>query len=119
MSKEKKNGRRFGLLYEIIVLALLMGLSMMLGIRLYCREWADACSNAIWIACWVVWYKIWKDAMRYRKENIHLKGLVASAVVGLGIVKHAVEEENDGKGGDGAEAGAQENQAQNPADKEN
>lgn len=117
MSKEKKNGHREGLWYEIIVIALLIGLSMMLGVRLYCKEWADAFNSALWIVCWVIWYRIWKDAMRYREENHHLKKMLASTMGGLMAIRHIMEEndddeEDEAKKGDGAEAGAQSGDSQ-------
>jgi hypothetical protein len=114
MSKEKKNGHREGLWYEIIVMALLIGLSMTLGVRLYCKEWVDAFISALWIACWVVWYRIWKDAMRYCVENHHLKKILTSTMGGLMAIRHIMEEndEDDAKKDDGAEAGAQSGDSQ-------
>lgn len=111
MSKEKKNGHREGLWYEIIVIALLIGLSMTLGVRLYCKEWENAFSSALWIACWVVWYRIWKDAMRYREENRLLKGMVSAAIIGLEVVKHSLHDDDDDEE-KRAEAGAQSGDSQ-------
>lgn len=105
MSKEKKNGHREGLWYEIIILLLLMGLSMMLGIRLYCKQWVDACNSAVWIVCWVIWYRIWKDSMRCRRENRYLKDMIATSVVGLSVVKHILEKEKDDDDDDDAKKG--------------
>ena len=112
MSKEKKNGRREGLWYEIIIVLLLIGLSMMLGIRLYRKEWVDAFNNSLWIVCWMIWYKIWKDSIRCQRENRHLRDMIATTVVGLSVVKHVMEKEGDDKKNDGSDAGAQNSDSQ-------
>lgn len=94
MSKEKKNGRKPGLWFEIVSSVILISLSMLLGIALSCQEWRVAIALSICIILWALWYRAQKANTRLLYENRHLKGLIVATIAGLEAVRIKNKTEN-------------------------